>query len=181
MKHLKKYELFTESLKKYNFYSNINNFLNDENVEYHQIPFEFFKKEQCIKNSEDWVLCLNRKFYYDFIKDSDITKCLKMDLSKINITKDWSTQTKTIFAYENINIHTLRIAKLVLEMKNNKAITPVSMFFDDRSFIHSIPNYIEDGNHRIRAIKYLKYDGFPAFIHGNYSQYLIDFLKKINL
>ena len=30
MKHLKKYELFTESLKKYNFYSNINNFLNDE-------------------------------------------------------------------------------------------------------------------------------------------------------
>ncbi len=177
MKYIKRYSVFNESisLKRYN---NINNIVDGEKVDFYQIPFQMFNDEICIKNKNKEVLCLYNNFYYNFVKDSDIKKALTKDLSKININKDWSQDMKTILAYENINIHVLRIAKLVIEIKNNISITPVLMWFDDRSFIYSIPSYIEDGNHRIRALQFLGYDCFPAYIHGNFSKYLINYFSK---
>lgn len=51
------------------------------------------------------------------------------------------------------------------------------MFFDERAYQHDIKNYIEDGNHRIRAMQYLKFDYFPAYLYGNFSKYLLKYLK----
>lgn len=178
MKHLFNYFSFNENINQLKIYKKINNIVDNEKVKYYNIPFNLFEKGICIKNSEKEVLCFSNKFYYDFIKDAEIKKALKLDLSKIDITDDWTDKMKTTFAYENSDIHTLRIAKLVLEIQNNIPITPVLFFFDDRSFIYKIPNYVEDGNHRIRALKFLKYDYFPAYVHGNFTKYLLKYLKN---
>ena len=158
------------------------NYINVEHLnsaEYYQVPFKILENEICIYcENIEFNLCFRNGGYYDFITDDEIKKCLNLDLEHINIEKGWEGQTDGFFAFQNVDIHTLRITKLVKEILNNKPIKPISMFFDDRSFQYSIPNYIEDGNHRIRALKYLKYDYFPAFIHGNSAKYLIDFLNK---
>jgi hypothetical protein len=172
MKYLKYFE-------KYKNYNNIN-INNPENGDFYYVPFSFFKDEICIKNENDWVLCLNNKFHYDYIKDQQIENSLTKNLDKINIDKDWTNylDKDEIFSGDRPDKHVLRIAKLVKELKNNKPLKPVLMFFDDRYFQYGIPNFIEDGSHRIRALQFLNYDTFPAYIHGNYSKYLIKKIKE---
>lgn len=161
-------EYVSESLK----YLNINN-IND--YIFYQIPFQFFKEGKCIKGDDDYVLCFSSNFVYDYITDDDIEKALKQDLSKIDVSKDWTFYNNKNYenAYTDKSKHVLRIAKLVNEIKNGNEIVPISMFFDERSYVSDIKNYIEDGNHRIRALQYLKYDYFPAYVYGNFTKYLI--------
>lgn len=173
-----KYKNFINENKKY---KNINNIVDNDEVDYYQVPFDLFKKNKCFE--KDDVLCLSYNFVYDYIKDSDIDEFLETDLSDIDITKDWSSvktgeKFKFETAYSDKNKHIKRIAKLVNEIINGEYITPVLMYFDDRSYMYDIKNYIEDGNHRIRALQYLKYDYFPAYIHGNFSDLLIKHLKQ---
>lgn len=166
---------FIKTFEKYNnhkFYDYVS--LEEDSV-YYQIPFNYLDSGKCFKNNDDYLLCLNgSKFYYDeLITDDDINNALKLDLQDIDISKDWSQTTKTTFAFEKINIHTLRCAKLVEEIQKNISINPIHFWFDEYSFKY-VKNYIEDGNHRIRALKYLKYDGFPAYVYGSHSKYLIE-------
>ena len=167
-----KYNYVNESLK----YLNINN-IND--YIFYQIPFKFFKEGKCIKGDDDYVLCFSSNFVYDYITDDDIEKALKQDLSKIDVSKDWTFYNNKNYenAYTDKSKHVLRIAKLVNEIKNGVEIVPISMFFDERSYFCDIKNYIEDGNHRVRALQYLKYDYFPAYVYGNFTKYLI---KELN-
>lgn len=168
------FEQFSSKLKTYD---NINNIVDGEKIDFYQVPFELGVKETCIKK-DDWVLCLSNHYVYDYIKDEDISKALKEDLSNIDISKDWTNSISGFEnAYTNKESHTKRIAKIVQSLLNKEELTPISMFFDDRAYSMDCKNYIEDGNHRIRALQYLKYDCFPAYIYGNFSKELIDHLK----
>jgi hypothetical protein len=178
MIYLKLFENF--DLKFYESVNNINDYY------YYQIPFYFYEKEFEFKPDDvDNSFSLyfsNSNFYYDkLISDEEIENALKLDLENIDISKDWNGQTGGFFAYENINIHILRIAKLVSEIRKNIPIKPVSLMFDERAFEYHIPNYIEDGNHRIRALKFLKYDGFPAYVWGSHAKSLIKKLTELKL
>ena len=35
-------------------------------------------------------------------------------------------------------------------------------------------------NHRIRALQYLKYDYYPAYIYGSHAKLLIEYIEKMN-
>lgn len=177
---------FLEFLLENKIYTNVDNTYENEKFDYYQVPFSLFKSNVCIKDDYDWVLCFGDKlnFVYDYISDEEIKKHLHKDLSNIDITVDWTSVPNNKFkfetAYEDIEKHSLRIAKLVQEIKNGNKIKPISMLFDDRAFQYGLRSYIEDGNHRIRALQFLKYDYFPAVITGNYSKYLIEYLKDKN-
>ena len=124
-------------------------------------------------NDDGWALVFTPYFVYDYITNEDIKKALTLDLSNIDITTDWINVPDKkdgiyITAYTNTNKHILRVAKLVQELKQNKQLTPICVFFDDSAFTMDISNYIEDGNHRIRALQYLNYTHFPAYIYGNF-------------
>jgi hypothetical protein len=173
-----------ENIKhQYKFYKNIDNIVDGEPLVYYNVPFELGEKGIGFSDTEDWKHYLGNQYVYDYIKDIDIKEALKEDLSNINISVDWTSIKEddiinNISAYQNKNKHSLRIAKLVKEMLDNKPIRPVSMFFDAMSYNYDIKNNIEDGNHRIRALQYLKYDGFPAYIYGGHSKYLIEYLNQ---
>jgi hypothetical protein len=173
-------------LKEFKIYNNINNFddVYPEPIDYYQIPFSLYDNGICIEGEDDYVLCFDNHFVYDYISDVDIEKHLKKDLNDIDISTDWtniknhSKKFEFETAYTNKEKHELRIAKLIQEIKLGKKIRPISMFFDERAYQHDIKNYIEDGNHRIRALQYSKYDYFPAYLYGNFSKFLIDYLNK---
>lgn len=157
-----------------NVYNNIKS-----NDKYYQVPFDLFEKGKCIKGEDEFVLCFSNSFVYDYISDEDIKKSLKKDLTNIDVSKDWTNFIiKYETAYDNKEYHSLRVAKIVSEIKNGNPITPISLFFDERSYQCDIKNFIDDGNHRIRALQFLKYDYFPAFIYGNFSKYLIELLDN---
>lgn len=168
MKYLK---LFEDFGKKY-----FNVKLEDDG-EYYQVPFSIFNEE--IGFGEDYKLFFNSWLYYDDIAtDEDIYKYLNSDLNDISVNKDWSNYTKDIFAKTNKEFHVKRIAKIVHELKKHVPINPVMMFFDERAY-EFCPNYIEDGNHRLRALYYLKYDYFPVYIYGSHAKYLIEYLSNL--
>ena len=168
MKYLKR---FNES----KIYNNINI---DDVDKYYQVPFSIFSNEGlCLGDEDEYKLCFgNTNFYYDIIKDSQIEKYLDNNLDDINIDKGWE-RSKFEFANSDIEYHAKRIAKIIAEIKSGKKINPVSMFFDERAYEFA-PNYIDDGNHRIRALKYLGYDYFPAYIYGSHAKYLIKYLSS---
>lgn len=175
---IKKYHNYINENK---LYKNINNFVDGEKIDYYNVPFDLMESGKCF-DKDGYVLCLSDNFVYDYIKDSDIDKNLDDDLSNIDISKDWTSikpDEKFNFetAFSDKKKHIKRVAKLVNEIRNGEKLTPVLMYFDDRSYMYDIKNYIEDGNHRIRALQYLKYDYFPAYIHGNFSDLLIDYIK----
>jgi hypothetical protein len=176
------YNFFIKETKRhYIFYENV---VNNEEINYYNVPFELGKKGIGFSDSENWKHYLGDNYVYDYIEDSDIKEALKEDLTNIDISVDWTNIPEkdinnNISAYQNKNKHVLRVAKLVKEILDNKPLKPVSMYFDAMSMTYDIKNDIEDGNHRIRALQYLKYDGFPAYIYGSHSKYLIEYLEKI--
>lgn len=178
MKHLKLFESFHS--KKY---LHINNIVDNERVDFYQVPFSLGENDgTCLYDSDDWGVCISDYYVYDYILDSDIEEALKLDLSEIDVSKDWSYSYSNEFRYEtafsNKEKHILRVAKLVKEILDNKDIIPISMNFDIMSTNYDIKNHIEDGNHRIRALQFLKYDFYPAYIYGSHSRLLIEYLSK---
>lgn len=171
MKYLSQFESFNNK----KIYTNV--IVDDNDLEYfYQIPFELFESDQVLGG--DYVLGFSDQFFYDgIVSDDMITTCLENDLSDVNLEKGWQNYTKDIFASENPNYHAMRVAKLVKEMQSNNPINPVTVYFDERAYEFA-PNYIDDGSHRIRALKYLKYDYFPALIGGSHATYLIQWLKE---
>lgn len=117
-------------------------------------------------------------FQYDSITDEDIKYCLNLDfLDKINIDIDWEDD---YFLY-NTNIvpeslkHAVRIAKIVQCILNgNFLMNPVS--FDTFSEYNCL-SCINNGHHRIRALQFLGYEGFPVTLSGELD--FIDSIKKV--
>ena len=149
-------------------YNNINS-----TNQFYQVPFSLFYSDVCL--GDEYLLCFGQtEFYYDFISDNQIKKMLSNNID-VDIDRGWE-RGKFKFANYDIEYHTMRIAKLVSEIELGKKIKPVMLYFDELSYKFA-PNYIEDGNHRIRAFKYLGYDYFPAYIFGSHAKYLIDYLR----
>lgn len=171
-----------ETNKHHNFYKNIDIIEEMHGIKYYNIPFDICTSEKIFDDGE-YSHCFISNFVYDYITDEDIEKYLKTDLSEINIEDDWIND-KNYNSYEhassNNERHAKRIAKLVNEIKKNKPLKPCCVFFDPQSYQYDIFNNVEDGNHRIRALQYLKYDGFPAYIGGSHSKILIEYLKTLN-
>jgi len=110
--------------------------------------------------------------YWDMISDKEIKKqydfinnnLRKIDYDNLNI--DWQ-QIKNLHKLkekELKELHAYRIALIAKRIQqygiNEKDIIEID-------FIN--PHLISDGHHRIRAIRYLKYQAFPAFIGGWYE------------
>lgn len=173
-----KYNKFINESKHYKFYNNVDN--TEDKLQYHNIPFDICYQEKMFDDGE-FSHCFIDKFVYDYITDEDIEQYLNTDLSEINIEKDWSYTNEFNYdtAYSNKDKHAKRIAKLVNEIKQNKPLKPCAVYFDPQSYQYDIFNNVEDGNHRIRALQYLKYDGFPAYISGSHSKLLIEYLKEV--
>ncbi len=161
-----------ESSNVVKIYNNIN--IIDYDV-FYQIPFEWFKVNK--EFGDDFKLFLGSNFIYDYITDQDITNELNNDLSSVDLSKGWESESHHSGNNTN-NIHTKRIAKLVLSLKNNEALKPISFWISEESYQHDCYNFIEDGNHRIRALQYLKYTHFPAYVYGSHSKFVISELTK---
>lgn len=170
MQYLKSYRIFESSTDQ--VYHNINN-VND--YIYYQIPFAWFYENK--EFGDDFILILNSHFVYDYIKDSDIENSLREDLSDVNLSKGWESDVQHS-RFNSGNIHTKRIAKLVKSILNNEPLTPISFWISDNSYQHDCYNFIEDGNHRLRALQYLKYTHFPAYVYGSHEKYVIKELEK---
>jgi len=102
-------------------------------------------------------------FAYDFITDDEIITAFSY-ISYCDIEKEWQddiTLYETKMVPDSIK-HAIRIAALVEAIRDGKGIDPVA--FD--TYAHLSPSCIYDGNHRIRALQYLKFDFFPANLSG---------------
>jgi hypothetical protein len=128
----------------------------------------------------NWDFIILKNFQYDFVTDSDIDFCLNHpDLNNVNPHIDWEDDhyLANIKNIKNELKHAMRIASLILEFnKINSSINPIDI--DTMAANHcfsSIPN----GHHRIRALQYLGYDGFPAYLNGHCSD--LDKLRSFKL
>lgn len=176
MKYIKKYKSF-ESISQLKNYENIDT--SDYDVWYY-IPFSLGENDVCISDEDNWLVCWSNNYVYDYISDIDIKNALNENLDNIDISKDWTNYINGFeTAYSNNKFHTLRIAKIIKDLLSNKPLKPISVHFSMDSYQHDMKNHIMDGNHRIRALQYLKYDTFPAYIGGGHSKYLIDYLNKL--
>jgi hypothetical protein len=69
--------------------------------------------------------------------------------------------------------HAARIAALAMEYKSGKGFNPITL--DTYSLRHAISG-ITDGNHRIRALQFLKIPWFPVVFSGD-----TDVLSKVSV
>lgn len=102
-------------------------------------------------------------FAYDSITDKEITNGFSY-IKYCDIEKDWQEDNnlcKTDKVPTELK-HATRIAALVLEIEKGKGIYPIS--FD--TYANKSPSGIYDGNHRIRALQYIKSEYFPATLSG---------------
>lgn len=178
-----KYVKTFEQLHSYNIdYSDVEpEYLEEYKTQTVQFPFNLLKSEACI-DYDHFVLCFSNQIYYDYITDDLISKYINTDLSDVNLEKGWQNSLGEYRHAHDISLndyHAMRIAKLAQEIKNGTPIKPISLWFDERAYMHDAPNFIEDGNHRIRAFQYLKYATFPAFIHGSHAEKLIELIKSL--
>ena len=133
-----------------------------------------------IKNNDkavynlDWKNCpLKIDDPYFDISNREIKRFVSLDLSKINIHKNWpeieNAQKYDINDSANfISFHAQRIARLVQEIQNGQKLKPLEISF--RGTIHSEDCEIEiiDGNHRLRAYQYLDINPIPVVVkEGN--------------
>jgi hypothetical protein len=121
-----------------------------------------------VKFSDFETSDLFTSYAYD-IDDAMITEALGLLKSyKIfrllysEIHKDWQAacdleQSSIVPDYMK---HALRIAMLVMLIKNGRDIVPVEIDTFSRSCSHL------EGHHRLLALKYLGYDTFPAYLSG---------------
>jgi hypothetical protein len=183
------YTDFSKFINESLIYNKINNLVDGEDIPFYQVPFSLFDNEECIigylpNTNDEYSMCFSDAFVYDYVMDSDIQKALSEDLSSVDITKDWTmaynndNKFRYESAYTDKEKHAIRIAKLVQTVKDGEMISPILMYFDDKAWTYDIKNYIEDGNHRIRALQYLNYTHFPAYINGDFRQYLIDYINN---
>lgn len=169
MKYIRLFEEFTGKV-----YNNIDT---SEYDVYYQIPFQWFYDGK--EFGDDYKLFLGERFIYDYIKDEEIEKELESDLSNVDLSKSW--ESDTFHSGDNKdNIHTKRIAKLVQSLQNNEPLRPISFWISENSYMHDCYNFIEDGNHRLRALQYLGYDYFPAYVYGSHEKFILEELKKLN-
>ena len=170
---MKYIRLFEEFLGK--IYNNIDT--TDYDV-YYQIPFKWFYDGK--QFGDDYKLFLGDKFIYDYIKDEEISKELESDLSDIDLGSRW--ESESWHSGDNKNkIHTRRIAKLVQSLLKNEPLKPISFWISEDSYLHDCYNFIEDGNHRLRALQYLKYDYFPAYVYGTHEKFVLQELENEKL
>ncbi|CAH6993054.1 hypothetical protein VCHA53O466_140160 [Vibrio chagasii] len=115
----------------------------------------------------DLYICLTG-FQYDYVTDADIEFCLQHPLlDVIDINLDWEADD---FLAESEAIsedlkHALRIARLVKDIKAGDFVMNAVEF--DTYVSDRCKSCISNGHHRIRALQYLGFTGFPATMSGD--------------
>jgi len=117
----------------------------------------------------DWgIWCRLENWMEDDIPLTMIKSVLRNVKDFPNLKKGWQ---KTYKYHQNQRklfedddwkwFHARRIAGLINEIEKGCPLNPISVVFShsDDSF------HIYDGNHRIRALQYLEYEGFPCVIY----------------
>lgn len=131
------------------------------------IPFDVIEKLKQSSLDEEGIYIFSN-FQYDYISDDLIEEKLHTeDLSTENLHKGWS------FSASDTNAHAKRIAAIVSLIEKGVSFDPVEM---ELSPFNKNLNFINDGNHRIRAYQFLKFKGFVANVGG--FEEAIDKLKK---
>jgi hypothetical protein len=104
-------------------------------------------------------------FNYYKVSDDEISDHLKSkDLESLDIKNGWNHADKNMTPSSvEKNIHVMRIAKLVNEIKQSGFNNPVELKFND----YSKSLMVVDGHHRLRALIYLNFHSFPAIITGS--------------
>lgn len=125
-------------------------------------------------NMLNWDYPIMSGYQYDDITDDDITSALNDQLlTNIDPQIDWEDDE---YLDETIDIpdelkHSYRVAAIVKDILKSNKINPISI---DTAAVHKCCSCITNGHHRIRALQYLKYDGFPAILSG-----YVTILKKL--
>jgi hypothetical protein len=132
------------------------------------------------KDLLNWDFITLKGFQYDSVTNNDIALCLNNpDLNKINISLDWEDDQYLFNAkhIENNLKHAMRIAALIVEFnKPDSSIEPVDI---DTVSVNQCLSAITNGHHRIRALQYLGYNGFPSYLSGYCS--MLEELKHFKL
>ena len=109
---------------------------------------------------EGWSLPKIRKYQYEFVSDSDIEEALlSNELERVDLQKDWDKESGSSSTKSDNPYHILRVAKIVKCINEGVEFEPV---------VINIKNYnecgycVSDGQHRLRAMKYLKMKNFKA-------------------
>lgn len=118
------------------------------------VPFNIFTE-----NEENESSLSFGDFQYDNITDEHISFYLKQDLRSVNLREEWNSKDNFL----DDNFHAKRIAALVKLIEAGLELDPVIM---ELSEYNKNQNYVNDGHHRIRALKFLKRKGFWADIGG---------------
>jgi hypothetical protein len=113
-------------------------------------------------------------FVYDCISDDEILSATKY-IEMCDISIDWQDDTRLHNSYTvPVELkHAARIAALAMEYKSGKGFSPIT--FDTYSLRHTMSG-ITDGNHRIRALQFLKIPWFPVVFSGD-----TDVLSKVSV
>jgi len=135
------------------------------------VPFNKCGKFLSANYDSRW---LYNEFGWDDIPSDMITDLLKNShrLSKCNnINQGWQvSQRKLPICYEQRNLfsddeddwfHAERIAMLVVLIQQGAYVNRTQVVYD----ISTCDFELYDGNHRVRALKYLGYEGFPCTVY----------------
>jgi hypothetical protein len=103
-------------------------------------------------------------FAWDWCSNDDIKNALLTNIERQDLNKDWQdcikeTDRETEEDFKKFHIERIALlAQLILEGNEIELIGMELMSIEY--------DIISDGNHRIRALEYLGYDAFPAWISG---------------
>lgn len=94
------------------------------------------------------------------ISDEELSKLLKQDLYKIDLSSDWESTLDGLLRDSSIsteeyqemksNIHGLRIAKLIQILREKGELDPIEIKEDPTAY-----SLITDGHHRLRAYEFV--------------------------
>lgn len=106
-------------------------------------------------------------FAYDCISDNEIEVLLSEDLNIVDINLGWESdlnfsRNKSV---PDDKKHAMRIAKIVSGILDGSFICE-PVHFDTEAALTS-SSFIVDGHHRIRALQFLGFDGFPVVCSGD--------------
>jgi rhodanese-related sulfurtransferase len=108
------------------------------------------------------------EFEYDHISDEHIQSFITSGkASAADLAEDWELKDGVDF----VDYHAERTACIVLLMQSGVELDPVEMELSEHN---RNTNYVVDGNHRIRASRFLKKQGFLANL-GGYERMMLSF------
>lgn len=148
--------------------------VNPDNAPVYWVYFKPIRTNNIYKYPDLWM----GAFVWDWVPFKIIEKYLKQK-NMDNVDSPWqiSEEGKKACLLNTEGpewkiFHAKRIADIVNQLKEFKIIKPCDLEFCPSS----LEDIVKDGHHRIRALEYLGFDGFPAVISG-YMSYIDEGLK----